>query len=53
MRYNLPYDIHKSYNHRNEEELIDFIESIMENNHVPGLSVAVIKDKIRLNFENS
>ena len=45
VRYNSPYDIHKSYNHRNEEELIDFIESIMENNHVPGLSVAVIKDK--------
>ena len=28
---------------RNEEELIDFIESVMESDHIPGLSVAVVK----------
>ena len=30
---------------RNEEELINFIESVMQSGNVPGLSVAVIKDE--------
>ena len=30
---------------RSEEELINFIESVMQSGNVPGLSVAVIKDE--------
>lgn len=33
-------------NSRNEDELIDYIESIMQSDNVPGLSVAVVKNNV-------
>ena len=30
---------------RNEQELIDFIESVMESDNIPGLSISIVKDE--------
>ena len=44
IRKDLTSKIDQSYiNTRNEEELINFIESVMEEDNIPGLSVSVVK----------
>ena len=46
--YNTKHDRHtnnssiNTYNNRNEAELIDYIQSTIETNNIPGLSVSVI-----------
>ena len=45
MRQDLENFETSSNQFRNEEELINFIESVMQSGDVPGLSVAVIKDE--------
>ena len=44
IRKDLTSKIDQSYiNTRNEEELINFIESVMEEDNIPGLSVSVVR----------
>ena len=37
-------DYHRQENFRNEEELIEFIESIIQTHMIPGLSIAIVKN---------